>query len=176
MDCGGGTSIFSSKKMSNGAANLDRPSSGWTHNTIFAIGEFLLIDTKFIQTPLYYISRTLADAETRYSMFEKLVLALDYTSRHIRIYFQGHPINALTWYKLKIVLSKIAFSGWLAKWAIELGEHIIKYKPRPAIKGKIPADFVNKEKECHEEQQPIVPPEQGQIWSYILTTHQTGKG
>ncbi|XP_076882464.1 uncharacterized protein LOC143530937 [Bidens hawaiensis] len=41
-----------------------------------AIGAVLLTDRKTVQTPIYYVSRTLVDAETRYSMLEKLVLEL----------------------------------------------------------------------------------------------------
>ncbi|XP_076907399.1 uncharacterized protein LOC143563826 [Bidens hawaiensis] len=49
-----------------------------------AIGAVLLTDRKAIQTPIYYVSRTLADAETRYSMLEKLVLALVYAARRLK--------------------------------------------------------------------------------------------
>ncbi|XP_035838075.1 uncharacterized protein LOC118485749 [Helianthus annuus] len=38
--------------------------------------------------------------------------------------------------------SKPETSGRLAKWAIELGGHNILYRPRPAIKGQILADFI----------------------------------
>ncbi|XP_076906127.1 uncharacterized protein LOC143562104 [Bidens hawaiensis] len=107
-----------------------------------AIGVVLLTDTKNVQTPIYYVSRTLSDPKTIYSMLEKLVLALVYAARRLRRYFQGHPINVLTGYKLKNVLSKPELSGRLAKWAIELGEHSIEYKPRPVIKGQVLADFV----------------------------------
>ncbi|XP_076881166.1 uncharacterized protein LOC143529221 [Bidens hawaiensis] len=103
-------------------------------------------------------------------MLEKLVLALVYAARRLRRYFQGHPINVLIGYKLKNVLSKPELSGRLAKWAIELGEYAIEYKPRPSIKGQVLADFVtevphHKEKECLNEQQPQVPLELGQVWS-----------
>ncbi|XP_076932868.1 uncharacterized protein LOC143598561 [Bidens hawaiensis] len=107
-----------------------------------AVGAVLLTDRKNVQTPIYYVSRTLADPETRYSMLEKFVLAQVYAVRRLRRYFQGHPINVLTGYKLKNVLSKPELSGQSAKWAIELGEHAIEYKPRPAIKGQVLAEFV----------------------------------
>lgn len=57
-------------------------------------------------------------------------------------YFQGHPINVLTIYKLKYVLCWPELSGSLAKWAIELGEHSIEYESRPVVKGQVLADFV----------------------------------
>ncbi|XP_076932511.1 uncharacterized protein LOC143598076 [Bidens hawaiensis] len=114
-------------------------------------------------------------------MLEKLVLALVYAARHLRRYFQGHPINVLTGYKLKIVLSKPELSRRLAKWAIKLGEHAIEYKPRPVIKGQVLADFVtevpqHKEKYCLVEQQPQVPPEQGQVWSLFTDVDSCSEG
>ncbi|XP_076931054.1 uncharacterized protein LOC143596074 [Bidens hawaiensis] len=114
-------------------------------------------------------------------MLEKLVLALVYAARRFRRYFHGHPINVLIGYKLKNVLSKPEFSGRLAKWAIELGKNAIEYKPRPAIKGKILADFVtevprHKEKECLVEQQPQVPPKQGQVWSLFTDGASSNEG
>ncbi|XP_076937517.1 uncharacterized protein LOC143605189 [Bidens hawaiensis] len=85
-----------------------------------AIGAVLLTYMKTVQTPIYYVSRTLTDAKNRYSMLEKLVLALVYVARRLRGYFQGHLINILMGYKLKSVLSRHVLSRRLAKWAIEL--------------------------------------------------------
>ncbi|XP_076894775.1 uncharacterized protein LOC143547172 [Bidens hawaiensis] len=135
-----------------------------------AIGAVLLMDRKTLQTPIYYVSRTLTGPETRYSMLEKLFLALVYAAKRLRGYFQGHPINVVTGYKLKNVLSKPELSRRLAKWSIELGEHAIEYKPRPAIKGQVLADIVtvvpqNKEEECLIEQQTPIPPERDQVRS-----------
>ncbi|XP_076931883.1 uncharacterized protein LOC143597192 [Bidens hawaiensis] len=146
-----------------------------------AIGVVLLTDRKNVKTPIYYVSRTLSYPETRYSMLEKLALALVYAARRLRRYFQRHPINVLTGFKLKNVLSNPELSGRLAQWAIELGEHAIEYKPRPAIKGQVLADFVtevprHKEKECLIQQQPQEPPEQGQIWSLFTDGASSSEG
>src|ERR1044071_1144362 len=107
-----------------------------------AIGAVLMVDRKGVQTPIYYVSRMLLDAETRYSTMEKLVLALIHASRRLRRYFQGHPINVLTDFRINDILRKPELSGRLAKWAIELGEHSISYKARPSFKGQILADFL----------------------------------
>ena len=40
------------------------------------------------------------------------------------------------------MLHKAEASGRLMKWAIELSEFDIRYKPKTAIKGKVLADFV----------------------------------
>ena len=73
---------------------------------------------------------------------EKLILALVTTSRKLRPYFQAHTIEVPTEYPMKQVLHKPETSGRLIKWAIELSEFNIRYKPRTAVKGQILADFI----------------------------------
>ncbi|XP_076899911.1 uncharacterized protein LOC143553908 [Bidens hawaiensis] len=63
-------------------------------------------------------------------------------------------------------------SGRLAKWAIELGEHAIEYKPRPAIKGQVLADFIaeipqGKEEECQKEFEPPVDQQKDKDWKFF---------
>ena len=73
---------------------------------------------------------------------EKLILALVTTTRKLRPYFQAHTIEIPTEYPMKQVLHKPETSRRLMKWAIELSEFDIIYKPKTAIKGQILADFV----------------------------------
>ncbi|XP_028091292.1 uncharacterized protein LOC114291637 [Camellia sinensis] len=94
------------------------------------------------QRPVYYVSKTLLDAETRYLQLEKLAYALLIASRKLQHYFQGHTINVLTEFPLRSVFSRADFSGRTAKWAVELGEFDIRYQPRTAIKAQVLADFV----------------------------------
>ena len=135
-----------------------------------AIGAVLMVDRKGVQTPIYYVSRMLLDAETRYSTMEKLVLALIHASRRLRRYFQGHPINVLTDFRINDILRKPELSGRLAKWAIELGEHSISYKARPSFKGQVLADFItevpaDKVEECaNETSSNSITPDDTQIW------------
>ena len=72
---------------------------------------------------------------------EKLILALVTTARKLRPYFQAHTIEIPTKYPMKQVLHKPETSGRLMKWAIELSEFDIRYKPKTAIKGQVLADF-----------------------------------
>ncbi|XP_022893944.1 uncharacterized protein LOC111408413 [Olea europaea var. sylvestris] len=44
------------------------------------------------QLPIYYVSKALLDAETRYSQLEKLALSLVSAARKLRPYFQSHSI------------------------------------------------------------------------------------
>ena len=56
--------------------------------------------------PIYYLSKALAGAETRYSRVEKLAYALIYTARRLKLYFKSHQIIVLTSEPLKQVLGK----------------------------------------------------------------------
>ena len=92
--------------------------------------------------PIYYISRTFLDAETRYLPMEKLAFTLIIASRKLGHYFQAHPIIVLTEYPLRAILRKADLSNKVSKWAVELGEFDIRYQPRTAIKAQVLADFV----------------------------------
>ena len=82
-----------------------------------------------VQWLVYYISKRLLDAETRYPELEKLALALIVASRKLRPYFHTHPIEVLTNYPLHQVLQKLEASGRLLKWEIELGQFEVNYGP-----------------------------------------------
>ena len=47
----------------------------------------VLLRDRGVQQPVYYISKTLVDAEKRYQPMEKLVLALVHTTRKLTQYF-----------------------------------------------------------------------------------------
>ena len=73
---------------------------------------------------------------------EKLILPLVTTARKLRYYFQAHTIEIPTEYLMQQVLHKLETSGRLMKWAIEMSEFDVKYKPKTTIKRQILADFV----------------------------------
>ena len=102
----------------------------------------LVRDKERVQHPVYYCSRSLRGVEERYPRMEKLILALVTAARKLRPYFQAHTIEVLTEFPMKQVLHKPETSGRLMKWAIELSEFDIRYKPKTAIKGQVLADFI----------------------------------
>ena len=73
---------------------------------------------------------------------EKLILALVTTSRKLRPCFQAHTIEVPTEYPMKQILHKPETSRRLIKWAIELSEFNIRYKPKTSIKWQVLADFI----------------------------------
>ncbi|KAL5555160.1 hypothetical protein UlMin_037396 [Ulmus minor] len=107
-----------------------------------AVSSALIREEEGVQWPIYYTSKSLLDAETRYPEVEKLALALMIAARKLRPYFQAHTIIVPTKFPLKQILQKPDTSGRLAKWSIELGEFDILFKPRTTIKGQALADFI----------------------------------
>ncbi|XP_077217943.1 uncharacterized protein LOC143852446 [Tasmannia lanceolata] len=107
-----------------------------------AVAAVLVKEESNQQKPIYYVSKVLHDAETRYQRVEKLVCALITAARKLRPYFQAHTIKVLTGQPLRQILHRPDTSGRLVKWAVELSEFDIKYLPRPAIKAQILADFI----------------------------------
>ena len=49
-----------------------------------------------IQRPIYYVSKSLQEAETRYLPLEKAVLAIVHAIRKLPYYFQAHTIMVFT--------------------------------------------------------------------------------
>ena len=99
-----------------------------------AVSAMLLRD-RGIQQPVYYISKTLVDAETRYLPLEKLVLALVHTTRKQPHYFQAHIVFILTEYLLQSLLRRSDFTGRIAKWGTRLSSFDIRYRPRSSVEG-----------------------------------------
>ncbi|GJR93604.1 reverse transcriptase domain-containing protein [Tanacetum coccineum] len=60
-----------------------------------AVSAVLMTKRGTVQTPVYFVSRTLQSPELNYAPIEKLVLALVFAAKRLRIYFQAHPIVIL---------------------------------------------------------------------------------
>ena len=61
----------------------------------------MLLKDQEVQQPVYYISKTLVDAEMRYLPLEKLVLALVHATRKLLQYFQAYTVYVLIEYPLQ---------------------------------------------------------------------------
>ena len=94
------------------------------------------------QRLIFFVSKSLSEAETRYTLLEQAALAFPAAAEKLRPYFQAYPIIVLTNFPLRSTIHKLDFLGQMATWAIELSELDIQYKPRLALKGQILADFL----------------------------------
>nr|XP_027122086.1 uncharacterized protein LOC113739037 [Coffea arabica] len=84
-----------------------------------AISAVLVREDGGIQRPVYYVSRALQGPETR-----------------------PYSVVVLTDQPLRQILTKPEVSGRITKWAVELAEHDLSYRPRTAIKAQALADFL----------------------------------
>ncbi|XP_059669197.1 uncharacterized protein LOC132314338 [Cornus florida] len=109
------------------------------------------------QYPVFYISKTMIDAKTQYSKVEKIILALVYTKRKLRHYFESHSIVVLTNYPIRVIFSKPDLSGRITKWAIELSPFDISYEPKVSHKGQALANFLLEYEGKPEEPDPSEP-------------------
>ena len=104
-----------------------------------------------VQRPVYYVSKSLHEAETRYLSLEKAILAVVHATRKLPHYFQAHTVVVLTQLPLKSILRSADYTGRIAKWGTILGAFDIKYMPRTSVKGQVLADLVAEFAECPEE-------------------------
>ena len=92
--------------------------------------------------PVFFVSKSLTDAETRYTHLEQAALALRTAAQKLRPYFQAHPVVVLTDLPLQGTIHKPDLSGRMARWAMEFSEYGIQYKPRLSKKGQVLANFL----------------------------------
>ena len=118
---------------------------------LYAISFVLIRVDSGIQQPVYYVSKSLNEAEVRYLPLEKAILAVVHAIRKLPHYFQAHTVVVLTQLPLKSILKSVDYTGRIAKWGTILGAFDIKYMPRTSIKGQVLADLVAEFAECPEE-------------------------
>ena len=73
--------------------------------------------------PMFFVSKYLTNAETRYTHLKRASLALWTTAQKLRPYFQAHPVMVLTGLPLRGTNHKPDLSGRMARWAMELSEY-----------------------------------------------------
>jgi hypothetical protein len=92
---------------------------------------------------VFYLSRRMLDAETRYPNMEKLCLCLFFTCTKLRhILLSAQVIIICKSDVIKHMLSAPVLKGRLGKWMFALSEFDIRYQPAKAVKGQALADLI----------------------------------
>ena len=71
---------------------------------LYAVSLVLIRVNCGIQWPVYYVSKSLHEAEVRYLPLEKAILAMVLSTRQLSHYFQAHTVVILTQLPLKTIL------------------------------------------------------------------------
>ena len=68
-----------------------------------------------VQWPVYYVNKSLHEAEVRYLPLEKAILAVVLGTRKLPHYFQAHTVVILPQLLLKTILRSADYTGRIAK-------------------------------------------------------------
>ncbi|WJX72773.1 hypothetical protein P8452_56616 [Trifolium repens] len=100
-------------------------------------------DDNGIENAVYYLSRILNDAETRYTAIEKLCLCLYFSCTKLKHYIKPVDVYVYSHFDvIKHMLIKPILHSRIEKWALALTEYSLTYKPLKAVKGQIVVDFI----------------------------------
>ena len=116
----------------------------------YAISFVLIRLDSGIQRLVYYVSKSLNEAEVRYLPLEKAILAVVHATRKLPRYFQAHIVLMLIQLPLKSILRSADYTRRIAKWGTILRAFDIKYMPYTSIKGQVLVDLVAEFAECPE--------------------------
>ena len=107
-----------------------------------AVSLVLLRVDNGVQRPVYYVSKSLHEAEICYLSLEKAILAVVHATRKLPHYFQLHTVVVLTQLLLRSLLRSADYIWRIAKWGTILGAFDIKYMPHSSIKGQVLINLV----------------------------------
>ncbi|XP_075633941.1 uncharacterized protein LOC142606487 [Castanea sativa] len=95
-----------------------------------------------VQKPIYYVSKSLHEAEVHYLPLEKAILVVVHATRKLPHYFQSHMVVVLTQLPLKSVLCSADYTSKIVKWGTILGAFDVRYMSCTSVKGQVLADLV----------------------------------
>ena len=84
---------------------------------------------------MFYVSQAFQGAKEKYLRIKKITFALIVASQKLHPYFQANPILFMTDQPIKKAMNKPDATGRMVKWAVELSQFEIEYRPQTKIKG-----------------------------------------
>ncbi|XP_050374551.1 uncharacterized protein LOC126792105 [Argentina anserina] len=98
---------------------------------------------KKIEHAVYYLSRTLLEAKTRYLPIEWLCLALYFAGTKLRHYMMSFTTVVVAQTDLmKYILTQPMLRGRIGKWILALSDFSLQYTPLKALIGQAVSDFL----------------------------------
>nr|AAM74451.1 Putative retroelement [Oryza sativa Japonica Group]ABB47429.1 retrotransposon protein, putative, unclassified [Oryza sativa Japonica Group] len=108
-----------------------------------SIGSVLIQEVEGKERVVFYLSRRLLDAETRYSPVEKLCLCLYFSCTKLRHYLLSNECTVICKADVvKYMLSAPILKARVGKWIFALTEFDLRYESPKAIKGQAIADCI----------------------------------
>ncbi len=108
-----------------------------------SIGSVLIQELEGKERVVFYLSRRLLDAETRYFSVEKLCLCLYFSCTRLRHYLLSNECTVICKADVvKYMLSAPILKGRVGKWIFSLTEFDLRYESPKAVKGQAIADFI----------------------------------
>src|ERR1041384_1624680 len=95
-----------------------------------------------VQRPVYYVSEVFSNSKQNYPHYQKMCYGVYMAAKKLKPYFQAHPITVVSSDPLAEIIGSRDASGRVAKWAIEISTHGIKYELRTAVKSQVLEDFL----------------------------------
>ena len=102
----------------------------------YAIGALIAQeDGGGIEQLVYYISRALKDAKTRYPRAERACLAIVYASQRLHHYFLAYEVWLMTKsHAVKALLQQPILSRRISQWLLQLSQYDLKVGMPKAVK------------------------------------------
>lgn len=100
-------------------------------------------DEDGVERAIYYLSRILVNAETRYNVVEKVCLCLYFSCTKLKHYIKLVDVYVYSHFDvIKHMLLKPILHSRIGKWDLNLTKYSLTYCPLKARKGQIVTDFI----------------------------------